>query len=122
MKKYLLLLPFCLTVGCISRRAGNCDGKTVQQTFVPGKTTQAEVTRVWGNPAKIKDGEWIYQEKQTLGAQARLAYFGIGVTIGDLGTQVHSCTLTFDDRGVLRSVETGDTAPQVYHWRIWPFN
>lgn len=118
----LFSVMVCLGNGCISRRAGFCGEKAAQGLFVPGKTTQRDVTGLWGNPDRIEGRTWTYREKQTLGAQVKLAYMFIGVTIGDLGSQVHSCALTFNERGVLLSEQPGDTAPQVCRWRLWPFD
>lgn len=119
---FLAVVLLAAVAGCISRQAGDFGGDSAARPFTPGVTTREDVTRAWGNPARVDGDEWRYEDLQTLGAAARADYYGIGFTLGWTGSQTHSYVVLFDESGKFKSLRTEDTAPGVNHWRIWPFD
>jgi outer membrane protein assembly factor BamE (lipoprotein component of BamABCDE complex) len=102
-----LLLAACLLVSACSwlapppvMRGNKVDPESLKE-LTPGTSTKADVTAVIGSPtatATFDDNTWLYISEVT---QTRVAR-----TLGELDQ--HVVVLTFDDKGVLKTIGSRD--------------
>jgi len=98
-----LLLSSCGWLMPPPQLRGNKIDPESMKELTPGTSTKADVTAIVGSPTardSFDDNTWLYISELT---QQR-----IGRTLGEL--QQNVVVMTFDDRGVLKSIDTLDKA------------
>lgn len=75
-----------------------------------GKSTKSDVTKLMGEPSKVsftdKEEIWDYNyTKSQVRATSFIPY--VGVFAGGTDTEMHTLTLTFNDRGVVSKIGKG---------------
>jgi hypothetical protein len=86
-----------------------------------GVTTRRDVVAAWGNPHKISDDVWIWQEWISNGGKVKASYYMIGLTISNAAASVREHRLTFGEDGRLKGWEISESVPGGSKWSLWPW-
>lgn len=82
------------------------DAATLQQKIVNGKTTKADLQKMFGEPSErgTKNGReyWMYR-LQTAGVRTFIPF--VGLATGNSGTEIKDLTIDFDKSGVVTNFD-----------------
>ena len=117
-RRIWMVLSMLALAGCIAERSGSAPEIF---PFREGETVLREVVEKWGNPDRVREDELVWMESRSLGSKFRLAYRGIGFTAANSNGAIREWVLKFDEEGVLRSRELGESLPGGIRWSPCPF-
>lgn len=115
-----LTLAFALIAasGCVSKRTADSQAGS---GFRVGWTSRQEVLEKWGNPDSLHDGVWSWNDWETVGAKFKLGYWGIGVTVANARMYEIETRITFDEKGMIKTLERVETVPGGTSWDPSPW-